>query len=169
MQFIGLFLNKGFRIRALKILNVVYLQFLYNFHKLDVRKVFFDFFNTTNLDMGEFINLYNAFPLFTDWSKALIWRIEENLPMIKVISKKKNIKKKKKKKRKKFLLEYRYIKNNYRFQVALRWLSLIIKTSSNKLYLGILKAFIPFIINPKQSKFVILKKKIYKSLLLSIQ
>lgn len=90
--------------------------------------------------------------------------------MIKVISKKlKKKKAKKKKKKKKFVLEYKYIKKGQRFQVALRWLSLLTKITSNKLMISLFKMFIPFIINPRQTKYVILKKKIYTSLLLSIQ
>jgi hypothetical protein len=47
--------------------------------------------------------------------------MQENLPMIKVVSKKKKKKKKKKtKKKKKYSLEYKYITNSKRFQVGLR-------------------------------------------------
>ena len=169
-QFIGLFLNKGCKLTTLKIINNTYLLFLHNFHQLNISNEFLQYFNTSGLDMGEFINLYNSFYLFRDWGRAIIWRIEENLPMIKVISKKlKKKKAKKKKKKKKFVLEYKYIKKGQRFQVALRWLSLLTKITSNKLMISLFKMFIPFIINPRQTKYVILKKKIYTSLLLSIQ
>jgi hypothetical protein len=167
-QFIGLFLNKGYKIRTLKLINTVYLSFLHKYHGLTVIDAFSKYITIDNNEMGEFINLYNSFTLFKDWSRALIWRIEENLPVVKVISKKIKKKKKKKKKRKMYTLEYKYIKKKYRFQTALRLLSLLVKIYSKKLIIGFFKVFIPFLINPSSSKFIYLKKKIYTGLLLSL-
>lgn len=168
-QFVGLFINNGCRLRTLKLINTVYRFFLYKFHDLDI---FWKYSNLIGFDksaMGEFINLYNTYLLFKDWSRALIWRLEENLPMIKVISKKNNLKKKKKKKKKKFILEYKYIKKGARFQIALRWVALLTKINNRKLIDGLSKVFINFIIDPKQSQYVGLKRKIYSNLLTQLQ
>jgi hypothetical protein len=59
------------------------------------------------------------------------------------------------------LFEYdrpKYIKKKYRFQTALRLLSLLVKIYSKKLIIGFFKVFIPFLINPSSSKFIYLKK-----------
>jgi hypothetical protein len=98
----------------------------------------------------------------------LIWRIEENLPLIKVVYAKKKIKKKKNKKIKKFTLRYLYIPQKFRFQVGLRLLSFLIKSVSSKLLTGLLKHFIIFLIDPSISQFNALKKKIYTQLLISL-
>ena len=166
-QFTGLFLNKGNRLKTFKLINYVYWTFLKKFHTLNISTYLNQIINNNNVNLvyGEFISLYNSFTLFKDWSRALIWRVEENTPIIKVISKKNKKKKKKGIKRKKYELEFKYIKKKQRFQVALRWLSLLIKTNSKKLYIGFYNVFIPFLVSPKQSKYDILKKKIYTGIL----
>ena len=100
-QFIGLLLHKGNKLVVLKKINEVYLNFLYKYHGLNIKPDFDNYFKDININMEEFINLYNAFLLFKDWSRALIWRTYENVPMIKAISKKIKKKKNNKKKKKK--------------------------------------------------------------------
>ena len=168
-QFVGLFINKGLKLQILKLVNKIYLNFLYKFHNLNFDNYYLNNFEKINLSYGEYINLYNAFSLFKNWDRALIWRVEENLPLIKVISKKQqNKKKKKSKKKKKYILEFKYIKKKSRFQIALKWLSLLIKTTSNKIINGFVSVFLPFLINPNQSKYIILKKKIYSNILTTL-
>ena len=102
-QFVGLFLNNGNRLRIFKLINYLYWTFLKKFHLLFIPPYLNDIININNnvLMFGEFISLYNSFTVFKDWSRALIWRIEENIPLIKIISKKNKKKKKKGKKKKK--------------------------------------------------------------------
>lgn len=61
-QFIGLTLNKGYKLNKLKMINKIYLNFLYFFHNLNTKH--FTNLHYNNIDMGEFINLYNSFYLF---------------------------------------------------------------------------------------------------------
>ena len=66
LQFIGLFVNKGNKLKVVKLVNNVYLQFLHGFHLLCIKQPHLNFFSKSKLNMGEFINLYNSFLLFKD-------------------------------------------------------------------------------------------------------
>jgi len=101
LQFIGLILNNGYKLRYLKTVNSSYKNFLYYFHSINVLSKYHKIFNSYDFNTDEFTTLYKSFSLFKDWSQVLAWRVEENLPLVKVITKKKKQKKKKKKKKKK--------------------------------------------------------------------
>lgn len=93
---LGFFINKGNKLKVLKQLSFVYLNFLRNFHGLNPMEYLETFLRLDSLDVGEFAKLYASYPLFRDFQRALHWRLNENLPLIKCLVIKKKMKKKKK-------------------------------------------------------------------------
>lgn len=165
-QLTGLLQYKGERITLFKAIGFCYTVFLRFFRGLKIDPKYSAFLNTDFLDLGEFASLFASYPLFRDFSRVLGWRLQDNLPIIKAVSHKINYKKKKKNLRKrKFKVVYKYIYAERRQQVATRWLSLILKTSSIKLTAGLYKTVIPFIVKPADSRLPKIRRSVYMGLL----
>jgi len=162
----GMFTLDGNKMRATKTFNLYYLYFLRAYNKVNVPSDFFISMNFQKYDFSEFKSLYDSYELFKDVNRAFLWRIEQNLPMVKPICK--NIKTKKQKKsklRKKYLVEYRYVIPTQRSAVCIRWLSLLVKIENLHVLNSYGTILTSFLIEPESSKFAILKSKTYAGLI----
>ena len=167
-QLLGFFTNKGNKLQVLKQLSFVYLNFLRNFHGLNSSSYLESFFNLNSLDLGEFIKLYASYPLFRDFQRALHWRLNENLPLIKCLVIKKKMKKKKKiLKKKKFIYTYRYVIFKNRQQIITRWVGMLSKIYNKKYIVGFHSSVIPFIVKPANTKIPQYRVKVYSGVLTS--
>jgi hypothetical protein len=122
--------------------------------------------NFQKYDFSEFKSLYDSYELFKDVNRAFLWRIEQNLPMVKPICKNVKTKKQKKSKlRKKYSVEYRYVLPAQRSAVCIRWLSLLVKIENLHILNSYGTILTSFLIEPESSKFAILKSKTYAGLI----
>lgn len=120
-RLVGLLTFKGRKLYSLRTVNFVYLSFLRAYNGLLIHQELNEMFGFSKKNFSEFNKLYETYSLFRDLKRALSWRINENLPVVKAISKiVDNKKKKKSNSLKKYTVEYRYIKERGRAQLAIR-------------------------------------------------
>lgn len=162
----GMFTLDGNKMRAIKTFNLYYLYFLRAYNNVNVPSDFFIALNFHKYDLSEFKSLYDSYELFKDVNRALLWRIDQNLPMVKPICKNIKIKKQKKNKlRKKYSVEYRYVIPSQRAAVCIRWLSLLVKIENLHILNSYGTILTSFLLAPELSKFAILKSKTYAGLI----
>lgn len=169
-QLVGLLQYKGQAATLRRAVGMSYVFFLRFFRGIKLPEFFNDYYSRESMDLGEFSSLYASYALFRDLPRALGWRLQDSLPIIKAVSHKINMKKKKKKlkmKTRRFKIVYKYIYAERRQQVATRWLSLLIKTASIKLVHGLYKTLVPFIVKPSASKLPAVRRSVYSGLLAS--
>lgn len=162
----GMFTLDGNKMRATKTFNLYYLYFLRAYNKVNVPSDFLTSMNFQKYDFSEFKSLYDSYELFKDVNRAFLWRIEQNLPMVKPICKNVKTKKQKKSKlRKKYSVEYRYVLPAQRSAVCIRWLSLLVKIENLHILNSYGTILTSFLIEPESSKFAMLKSKTYAGLI----
>lgn len=165
----GLGCLSGKKLRIYKQYTGFYLNFLRDYNGLTVPTNIADDLNLKMLEFSEFDKLYNAYEMFKDVNRVILWRCQQNLPVVKftcITVKKK--KQKKTKKQKKYTVEFKHIKPSVRLAVAIRWLSLINRVITQNLFAGICQTVPEFIVYPTESRFYKLRKKVYSGFVNSV-
>ncbi len=163
---------KGYKLKYLKLFNYANLLLFNKINGIQTpknhyKKYQFNDFLIENTEYIKLLKIIAQTPILIDLNLLIPLFVEKESPMVKpTILVKKKLKKKKtlKKYKNKYSIQYKYIPQNERFAIVLKWYSMFIKFSEKSLIQSYLTTTLNIINNENNSPLTALKNQVYAGL-----